>query len=300
MLGNVKTAAAGISIAGLAALGLAAPASQAVAATRAAGLIGAYGGPTESDWASANSAIGPLQTQRIFYSGALPASYTGSVCASYPAGVTCVISYKTMNTNVASFVGSIPASRDVILIWHHEPENDTFSGPGTNGQNFVSDFESQSRIITAGDPANVQVAMTAEAYQYDAGTDHTNGVGCSYIPPNQYVNFYFIDIYENPPNGKDLPNAPGGAGTEWNTWLGCVQAANNANPHPRKALGIAEYGLNNEASDAVRAQTLQADSAYLKANFPNFALWEPWDFSDWQLTGSQTIAEWKAIEAGTG
>jgi len=305
--------------AGAGAVALLAAASPAVAHaadTRAAILTGAAEFPyTVAGWQAGNTAIGPLQTQRIFYSGALPASFTGSYCDQLEKAasnaITCVISYKTQTTNVAGFVAGIPATDHVIMIFHHEPENDTFSGSGTNGQNFVSQFEAQSTLITnsaaaAGNSAEVKVAMAAMAWQYQSSSYH--GYSCSYIPPDQYVAYYLTDIYEPAPNGRPLNTGP--VASQWNNWLACVNAANNANPHPRKALGIAEYGLGTLAGDSVRASTITADDAYLKANFTNFALWEYWDENnavnggctasncDWQITGDSastaSVAERRA------
>jgi hypothetical protein len=278
--------------------------------SRAADLIGAAAAQTITGWDNANSEIRPLDTQRIFYSGALPASYAGSYCAKLPAGVTCIISYKTETTNVASYVESVPSTANMIFIFHHEPENDIFAGSGANGQNFVTDFESQSSLIraSAGGAANIKVAVAAEAWQYQPGTKWDNGADCSYIPPAQYVDYYLADIYEPDPDGQDLANSP--VSTQWNTWLDCVTAANSASSHPPAALGIAEYGLGTLAGDTVREQTLAADDAYLKATFTSFALWEYWwennstdggctaSNCDWQFTDAPTTQEWQAIETG--
>jgi hypothetical protein len=278
--------------------------------SRAADLIGAATAPTVTNWDTADSEIGSLGAQRIFYSGALPASYAGSYCSELRAGVTCIISYKTETTNVASYVESVPSSTKIIFIFHHEPENDIFAGSGTNGQNFVTDFESQSSLIrsAAGGAANIKVAMVAEAWQYQPGTKWDNGADCSYIPPARYVDYYLTDIYEPDPDGQDLANSP--VSTQWNTWLGCVTAANSARPDSPAALGIAEYGLGTLAGDTVREETLAADDAYLKTTFTSFALWEYWweDNSidggctaancDWKFTDAPTTQEWRAIEAG--
>jgi hypothetical protein len=70
-------AIAGTALAALAVMATAAHASD----PRAATLVGAAEAPyTVAGWEAGNDAIGPLQTQRIFYSGALPATYSGSYC----------------------------------------------------------------------------------------------------------------------------------------------------------------------------------------------------------------------------
>jgi hypothetical protein len=120
--------------------------------------------------------------------------------------------------------------------------------------------------------------------------------------------YYLADIYQPDPDGQDLANSP--VSTQWNTWLGCVTAANSARPDSPAALGIAEYGLGTLAGDRVREETLAADDAYLKTTFTDFSLWEYWweDNSidggctaascDWQFTDAPTTHEWRKIEAG--
>jgi hypothetical protein len=277
--------------------------------SRAATLIGAATVQTVTGWDSARSDIGPVATQRIFYKGALPARYAGSYCSALPARATCIISYKRPTVNVASYVTSVPSGRDVIFIFHHEPENDTFPGPGTNGQNFVSAFTVQSALIrsAARHAAHVKVAMAAETFQYQPGTRWDHGADCSYIPPARSVDYYFADIYEPRPDGRDLAHGPVRA--QWNTWLGCVNAANKASPRTPATLGIAEYGLGTLAGNAAREKTMAADAAYLEATFTHFALWEYWwqndsaaggctaASCDWKFTDAPTTKEWHALEA---
>jgi hypothetical protein len=284
----------------LVSLAIPAFASDPVAAIRT-GAFSVSNWPT--DWQQGNAAIGPLQTDRIFYPDSLPASYNGSQCSMLPADVTCIISYKTPDANVASYVSSIPADRKVIMIFHHEPER-----PGIDPAWFVSTFERQSSEIrhAAGCfNCHVQVAEASEAWGYFPGRV---GASCAYTVPDKYVDYYFIDIYQPAPDGKPLSESP--VAPQWDGWLKCVTAANNADPHPRKALGITEYGLGTLSGNAVREETLAADDAYLKANFTHFALWEYWwaDNSvnggctpsncDWRFTDPATIHEWQQIEAG--
>jgi hypothetical protein len=288
--GRIRGTVAALAASGLVSLPMA---CSSPGNSRAATLIGAATAQTAgtaqtvAGWDSARSAIGPFETQRIFYKGALPASYAGSYCSALPARATCIISYKRPTANVASYVASVPPGRDVIFIFHHEPEHGSFPGPGTNGQNFVSDFAGQSALIrsAAHHAAHVKVAMAAEAFQYQPGTRWDQGAGCGYIPPARDVDYYFVDIYEPHPDGKDLAHGPVSA--QWNTWLGCVSAANQASPRAPATLGIAELG----------------------ASFTHFALWEYWwqDDSaagactaascDWKFTDASTTREWHAIEA---
>jgi hypothetical protein len=286
---------------------------------RAATLIGAKDPSTNaSQFGNANSAIGPLQADKMFYTPeqALPAAYSASTCAKLPADVTCVPAYKMQTTNVASFVHSIPAGRNTIMVWYQEPEKTSFSGTGSNGQNFVSDFEAQSNLIrasvTAANISNVFVAMDARGYQYDPGSNHNlGGAGgaCSFIPPAAYVDFYLDDQYEDAANGATLSGVAGAPGAEWRGWLGCVAARD-------KPIGIAEYGLNginspDYANGPTTSQTLAADNSYL-ASQPDglpVVLWEYWWYDNgdhWQFTsggspdGSQAVAQWKADEKQNG
>jgi hypothetical protein len=290
---------------------------------RAATLIGAKDPSTNaSQFASANSTIGPLQADKMFYdpSQALPASYSASTCASLPVNVTCVLSYKVQNTNVASFVGSIPPGRNTIIVWWQEAERFAFTGPGSNGQNFVADFEAQANLIrasvTAANISNVFVAMDSSTYQYQAGSSHNlggAGAGCTFIPPAQYVDFYLGDHYEPTASGGNMPSVAGPAsaspGAEWTGWLGCVAPQN-------KPIGIAEYGLNgdnspNYGNDPTTAQAFAADNTYLESQPDGLPvmLWAYWWYNNdanWQFTpggspnGTQAVTQWQANEHQNG
>jgi hypothetical protein len=236
-------------------------------------------------WPTGNTAIGPLKTQRVFYPSALPARYSASQCASLPAGVMCVISYKTPGTNVASFVKSIPASRPVMMIFHHEPEGGDFA----SGAQFVSEFESQSDLIRSAAAAagltNVQVAMAAGTYQYQPGKAGTN---CSYIPPAHYVDHYTADVYQ--PRLGGLQNRSG-----FVRWRACTQGLG-------RSRGVTEYGLGSCSGAASRQQTMAADAVYLRSAFPHLYLLEYWWVDDsnvgpcrnWKFTDQATISEWRS------
>lgn len=265
---------------------------------RAAMLIGADAGRSgaAANWMTAKDTLGSLQVDKIFYPGALPTSYSGSTCADLPEDVMCLVAYKTPTTNVASFVSSIPAGRAVVMIFHHEPEQDFPSGA-----DYVAQFEAQSALIrrSADAAPNVFVADDASTNQYLAGRA---GADCSYIPPPASTDFYLADHYQPRPNGQNLPN--GQHGDDWTTWLHCVQPTH-------KPIGLAEYGLGTCGPDgnATRAQSLLADSSYLKA-LPTFIgapvlTWNYWwvkgrsasSCQDWQFHDSVTSA-WRSIQAG--
>lgn len=298
---------------------------SAQAGTPAAKLIGAY----SDNWPLANSTIGPLQTNKFFYQS-LPASYADTAsngqpgCGAKdssgnwiypPSQITCIIVYDTADTNLQQFIQSIPAARNVIIGYCNEPEgthnhpNECGSGAGI----FKTTFEDQSAKIHQydGGASNIKIAEVSEAYQYDPGTDHDNGgqasTGCPFIVPSQSdtdLNFYLIDIYE--PNLTSDQNL--GSDAQWTTWVGCTTGQG-------LSRGIAEYAIlcgNSNATEttpsgsvSIVAKTLADDDTYLKANFPNLALWEYWytnqagNGSGCAFTNHQAINEWQAIEAGS-
>lgn len=255
-------------------------------ASRAARIIGA----AVRDFTAADAEIGPLQDQRIFYPRALPASFIASAGDRLPPGVTAIISYKTQNTNVVSFVRSIPANRSVIMIFHHEPEHSY----GPNGSRFVAQFDAQSNLIRSVHRSNVRIAMAAGSYQY---VDGRNGVSGSYLPAPASVDMYLLDYYEPFPDGKGIAKDP-----EFQNWYRLVK-------NRGKPLGFAEYGLSSNgtaAGNATRVATLKADDAWLMAHGP-FAIWSYWwkdsalttARDSWKFTDPGAIAEWRSIERGT-
>jgi hypothetical protein len=282
-----------------------------VASNRAADLVGAESNDGNcAQFSTANSAIGPLQSCKIFYDAAkaLPSSFAGSTCDSLPPDVTCVISYKVADTNVSNFVGSIPAGKNVILIYWQEPEH-TWSGTGAS---FVSEFETQSNEIraatTTANAENVFVAMDAEAYKYGAvGSGHSNGTDCSFIPPSAYADFYFADQYEFVSTGNNFANdtPDAGANTEWNNWLSCASPRN-------KPIGVAEVGYNCGQKDGTGSnpngptttQAMASDNNYLGGNPDGLpvVLYEYWWSTNvgCQFTGSSQVNEWKSIETQNG
>jgi hypothetical protein len=271
-----------------------ASAKSRAATTSAAWVVGARA----ANWAAANSKIGPLRDQRIYYTGALPSKYSGTDCSKLPAAVWCIISYGTPTVNVASYVSSIPASRNAVIIFGHEPEH---PGAFRNGAAFVTAFTAQSALIrhAAGKAANVRVAMASETYQYGGKGFGSRGLGCSFIPPAGDVDYYYADNYETTPTGKGLATDP-----KWLNWLNCVKN------HGRR-LGLAEYGLGTCNGTSKRVATLQADATYLRTRLPAITgfrtqLWsyfwssrgtKPGSCNDGQFTDSATISAWRGIEA---
>lgn len=274
----------------------------ASAAQRVIWIGGTDPGGTLQDWQAGNSAIGPWQTDNLYYPPGkpLPSSYGASICAQLPSNVVCDVTWKSADNstnNLQAFVRSIPANRatPVIMTFYHEPE-DNFSDPAT----FISEFESESTAIRSdcaaqGNCAAVQIAMTANTFQYSQSVN-PDAYNCGYIPPPSYVDHYFADVYE--PDLGGLKN-----NAAFQRWVACT----NGLHHNR---GIAEYGLGTCVSSGTwteqeREQALAADAAYLASTFPGFQYWSYYwatgsGCDNWRFpAGSATAKEWQAIETGT-
>jgi hypothetical protein len=259
-------------------------------------------------WASANNQIGPGQTHRLFYSGALPAAFDAD---GTPSSVTIVVSYKTQNTNVASYISSIPAGRQVVMIYHHEPENDYSSGA-----TFVSEFKAQSTLIRAHAGSNVKIAMCAESYKYGSGRSADAAAGNYLRGLGSFVDYFTLDIYQGQdgtgPAGSWNWTSKGLANdSEWLTWISLVTSTSIVGTV--KPLGITEYGIFDPVGNAARNARLQVDAAFLTATFPPgggavsphplamfMYWWETNTSPDSQFVDAATIATWQGIERGSG
>jgi hypothetical protein len=283
---------------------------------RAATIVGAEtpdGNCASSNFATINTSIGPLQSCKIFYGSGtpIPSSFSGSICDHLPGNVTCVISFKdggTNDANLKSFVGGIPAGRNVILIYWQEPEH-TWSSTGAS---YVAQFETEAidirASLTSSNAENVFVASDAEAYQYDAtSTTHHKGTDCSFIPPSANSgspDFYFMDQYEfTAQANKNLAqDTNDDVSTETNNWLSCVTPYN----HP---LGVAEIGYNcnggqSDPNNVTTTEAMMADNAYLGGNPDGLptVLYEYWYDNNvgCEFTGSSQVSEWRSIETQNG
>jgi hypothetical protein len=277
---------------------------------RAAELIGADGGHDGSaaDWLAADNSIGPLQSDKIFYVG-LPASFSGSTCDELPASAVCFVNYRDMTTNLTSFVSGIPAGRTVVMIYNGEPEDHAFNYQGkTGGPAYVAEFEDQANLIRAAakDAPNIFIAMDSSSYGYRTGGP---GLGCGFIPPPSYADFYLIDHYQHDPDGGAVSQGAGEGAQEWQSWLSCVS------PYG-KPIGLAEYGLGNCGSrdNAMRQDSISATAPYLESLPGSSALDAPvlvWSYwwvdetgriahacDDVQFTQPSTIQLWQSLESG--
>jgi len=287
--------------------------TSALASTRAANLIGAYA----DDWPSANSTIGPLDTNKFFYKDGLPASATDPTsnnnkpgCEAtdpatgnlvYPLNVTCIITYGAVNSpnNLDSFLASINPNRHVILAFCNEPEIHmgpsgcvcdlplwTSPAPCSTAGNFILQFDEQSQAVQSflnNHPAyHIQFAEDSWAGYYSPTQPD-----CSFIVPPSSVNYYFVDVYEQNNTGQDL-----GQDTAWNNWVGCTD--NNAGV----TRGIAEYGINCGGDKSTLYKTFNADQTYLENHFQNLELWALWYAGGCLFTNQKAITAWQLIEDG--
>jgi Glycine-rich domain len=270
---------------------------------RAAQLVGFDVEP--GTWAAANSVIGPGDTHRIFYSGQLPATFDGD---GTPSNITCVVSYKTQNTNVAAYVNSVPSNRNVVLIYHHEPENDY-----TSGATFVSEFKTQSTLIRAQGKSNVKVAMCAEAYAYRNGGPSDVAAGNYLAGLGSYVDMFTVDVYQGSGGfaAWDWSSAGLANFDQWLNWVTLVTSASVVGTV--QPLGISEYGVDDPVGDTARHDRINLDWSYLLSAFTiggasaisayPLQMWCYWwidktgDPNPSKFTDAATITLWQSIEA---
>lgn len=221
-----------------------------LAPLRPALIMGARGGTGNSlsIWEGGNTAIGPLQDNKIFYSGALPSAFSGSDCSDlYNAGhkVVCILAFKATMTQAqfASFLAGVPADQHIIFVPHQEPEN----GDYTSGAAFVSYFTDQAAKIraAAADAPNIEV------WQDSSGSGYLNGhpgADCSYIVPPAQGNGdggadgYAIDYYqEKNTTGNAIPSGQNPA--RWSNWINCISTGSAATAGtPPRPIGLGEFG----------------------------------------------------------
>lgn len=276
---------------------------------RAAQAIGAHGpvcstcgSYTAADWINANNTIGPLQSDKEFFSGDLPSDFSQTSCSTieqdlgatnYGAWPVCIIAYKgtTMTqTGMDNFLSTVPAHQELYIVWHQEPEGDSFSnepgcGADTGAAAFVCEFQLQGTLVhsSAFYGANIFVAVDSSGYRYgdltddssagdDTPSDGTNG--CAYMPSSNGsssggADIYLLDFYQNSVVAGTDVNTEANREDNWKNWLNCATARG-------RPIGFGEYGLDqstsaqtspctnspNDASEAPNA--MAADNSYLR------------------------------------
>lgn len=243
-------------------------------------LVGARA--ADVSFATMATETGSVKVTRLFYSGALPTTYSRQ---GIPTGVKLIISYKTPDTNVSAYVKSIPAGQDVEVCWHHEPEADF-----TTGALFTSVFDKQANLIHAAN-SKIPVAFIAGMYQY-ATAGH--GYSGSFIPTKQDRNY--ADSYL-PTARTIVPAATEPRLTRYRALLAAKGKAWD---------GFTEYGRGvirkgaafDPAVAAARAQTIKVDAAWLPTTTAR--VWAYWFSTDlasgdqWRFTDAGSMTAWRA------
>lgn len=297
---------------------------------RGAEAIGAHGDAcadgncnnyTATDWLDSNSTgssgIGPLQINKEFFGVGGGLSWANTDCKTIEANLSqsqwpiCIIAYKDQvsQSTMTAFMKAVPAPQQVILVYHQEPEGDSFSGScGTGGPEFVCEWNAQyAEYQTAGDFPNITMVMDAGSFQYKTGN---NGANCSFLPPGADVDGYAIDFYEPTVDGNNVANNVS-RGDAWNNWTNCI--LNTIGNH--KPIGIFEQGYDQgTASNQQHTKAAMiADQSYLEGypashNQPVnwWAYWwtdhggQPgnWHFDNINCSGC--MDQWKANETANG
>lgn len=271
---------------------------------RAAQAIGAHGpvpcspGCTynDRDWMNANSTIGPLQSDKEFFSNGnnLPSNFDQTICWAIEGDLgtnspwpVCVIAYDgtTMTqTDMNNFLSTVPAQQELYIVWHQEPEGDSFSsepgcGSDTGAAAFVCEFEQQGSLVHDSPyyGPNIFVAMDSSGYHYgdvtddsspgdetaSSGTsDGTNN--CPYMPPNSAnssggADIYLVDFYQHSVVDGTNVNTEAIREDNWKNWLSCATGRN-------RPIGLGEYGLDQSTSAQIAPCTNSPDDA---ANTPS-------------------------------
>jgi hypothetical protein len=242
-------------------------------------LVGAR--TNDISWSQATSEVGALKVTRLFY-GTLPTKFTRQ---GIPEGVELIVSYKTQNTNVASYLASIPHGEAVQLAYHHESEGDY-----ADGSTFVSQFNAQEQIAHQANPA-IPFVFIGGGYQY--GSAKRSGYDGSFIPPA--ADRYYLDSYQQGITGSPLrPASQDPSVQRFITLL---------HERGKQFNGFTEYGRGMTDSthpltaDLVqqRLNVLSADDTYLRS-LPGFQVWSYWYTNDSKTAGTNPVKQWRLTD----
>jgi transcriptional regulator with XRE-family HTH domain len=243
---------------------------------RARGLIGAR----VLDWHSANRVVGPLQTQRVYHDR-LPASFLGAQESRLPPGVVPIVSYREATANVAAYARSV--DRPIVLIFRYNPER------LMSAELFTSQFETQSDLIRSAHNADVQVGMSAGIYQYQPAVN-VRAVGCGYIPPAAYVDYYLAAVYEPYLQGIDRTDQGG-----FVRWQRCTAGLHRPRGLVEYGLGLGMHGSASCQPESERTGVMYHDLEYLHENVPDLRILEYW----WRMSPNPPCSESWQFPAGS-
>jgi hypothetical protein len=251
--------------------------------------VGHLVGARVTQWSSADQAVGPLQTQRVYHNG-LPASFVGSQEGQLPAGVVAIVSYRQPTVGVTRYVASV--TRPIILIFRYNPE------PRMTAAAFVSAFEAQSRLIRSVHNVNVRVATSSMVYQYRSSLN-PNAVACGYIPPPSYVDYYLAAVYDPYLEGIGRTDQGG-----FVVWQNCTRGLHRPRGLVEFGLGLGTLGSSTCQPESHRTAALYHDLEYLHTNLPDLAVLEYWWYAgskppcvrSWRFPPDSTTADvWRTV-----
>ena len=253
-------------------------------------------------WSRATGELGPIAATRLFYPGALPATFNRG---GIPNGVRLIVSYKSASSYTASYVRSIPADADVQVCYHHECEGagDYAGGAATAGAQFVKEFSAQHDAIKAANPA-IPVVMIGGSYQYNGGRNSSRGIGGHFLPIK--ADQFYLDTYQR-----------GGADSSWNPIQpasqdkGVLNFIKEVESLGRRFNGFTEYGRGVgvyggpvSAADARRRiEVFAADNIWLRGR-RGVNAWCYWYTTDmasgdqWRLLDSASQDAWARVSFG--
>jgi hypothetical protein len=245
----------------------------------------------------------------------LPASFVGDYGSDYPAGFIPMISYKTQMSSADLTAWCNSVNRDIVLIYHHEPEGDY-----TLGSTFVSEFKDQSDIVHQAGNAHIRFAVASAGYPYrNAGSvdvlsgNYLTGLGnISPVSGKPYADLFCKDIYQGA-GDTDWPSNGLANFDEWLNWLELVTGANVALSSVSAAtgkvvgterpLGVTEYGIRQGwtgFSIAGRSARIELDMAYLQSSaFLSTTSYPLQCLSYWWLNNDPTSNLWTQFQDAT-
>lgn len=236
-------------------------------------------------WQRATGQIGALGVTRLFYRQ-LPRTFSRQ---GIPKGVLLIVSYKQPNTNVASYVRSIPARQRVQLVFHHEPEADY-----SRGSTFVAQFNAQERLAKSVRP-RLRFAFIGGGFAYRSNQP---GYAGSFIPP--HADRYYLDSYQRGVSWS--PIRPAAVDPSVQRYMRLVAAKGH------RFNGFTEYGRGavdadhplRQAMVQQRLRVFAADDKYLRS-LRGVRVWSYWYTTDrasgtqWRLTDPQSQRAWRAV-----
>lgn len=203
-----------------------------------------------------------------------------------PDGVVEIASYKTPQSNLASFVKSM-RPQDLIA-WWHEPE-----GPrdGWAPADYRTQFVQEYKTAHEANP-DVKFGQISGGYQWRAGN---RGAGGGYLPPKGSVDWLGFDTYRTGTDDHVNAIVPLRQLPEFQAWYKKAKTYD-------VPLYITEYGrgvTGVPGAAAKRAAVLPQDVAYLKQlGFSGIVVWysnEGPNSKSWRFTDEPSLKALRSL-----